>query len=199
MPKGLWKVGELANETGLSVRTLHYYDHIELLSPTRHTDAGHRLYGAGDVSRLYRIIALRNLGLSLDEIKSCLGRSNYSPQKVVQLQIDRLRERMELEQRLCRRLEAIAGRLNSRKRVSVEQFIQTIREVQMSEKFEKYYPPEQREELARRKIAVGEDRIRQDEQEWAGRTCSIDSEPKWTTERIPRVKRFRNSSQGTPA
>ena len=53
MPKALWKVGELATETGLSVRTLRYYDQIALLSPSRHTGAGHRLYGAGDVSRLY--------------------------------------------------------------------------------------------------------------------------------------------------
>ena len=49
----------------------------------------------------------------------------------------------------------------------MEQFIQTIREVQMSEKFEKYYTPEQREELAQRRIGVGEDRIRQAEKEWA--------------------------------
>ena len=81
MSKALWKVGELAKETGLSVRTLRYYDQIALLSPSRHTGAGHRLYGAGDVSRLYRIVALRNLGLSLDEVKSCLGKSNYSPKR----------------------------------------------------------------------------------------------------------------------
>jgi DNA-binding transcriptional MerR regulator len=46
------KVGELAKQTGLSVRTLHYYDEIDLLSPSRRNEAGHRLYTAGDVVRL---------------------------------------------------------------------------------------------------------------------------------------------------
>ena len=47
-----WRVGDLAKQTGLSVRTLHYYDEIGLLSPSRRTDAGYRLYTARDVSRL---------------------------------------------------------------------------------------------------------------------------------------------------
>ena len=38
MPRGLWKVGELAKQMGLSIRTLHYYDEIGLLSPSHHTE-----------------------------------------------------------------------------------------------------------------------------------------------------------------
>ena len=44
-----WKVGELAEQTGLSVRPLHYYDEVGLLSPSYRTDGGYRLYTAGDV------------------------------------------------------------------------------------------------------------------------------------------------------
>ena len=54
-----WRVGELAREAGLSVRALHYYDEIGLLSPSRRTDSGHRLYTAGDVVRLQRIKSLQ--------------------------------------------------------------------------------------------------------------------------------------------
>jgi DNA-binding transcriptional MerR regulator len=43
------KVGKRA---GVSIRTLHYYDEIGLLSPSHHTVSGHRLYGGGDVVRL---------------------------------------------------------------------------------------------------------------------------------------------------
>ena len=52
MPKQCWKVGELAARTGLTVRTLHHYDAIGLLSPSDRTESmhgsGHRLYTADD-------------------------------------------------------------------------------------------------------------------------------------------------------
>ena len=57
-----WKVGDLARITGLTVRALHHYDHIGLLSPSLRTAAGHRLYTAADVARLYRVCLLRRLG-----------------------------------------------------------------------------------------------------------------------------------------
>jgi MerR family transcriptional regulator, thiopeptide resistance regulator len=68
-----WKVGALARATGLTVRALHHYDHIGLLSPSVRTTAGHRLYTAYDVARLYRINLLRSLGFPLDQIASVLG------------------------------------------------------------------------------------------------------------------------------
>ena len=52
--KSVWKVGELAKRTGLSVRTLHHYDEIGLLSPSGRTQTGHRLYSTEDVLRLSR-------------------------------------------------------------------------------------------------------------------------------------------------
>ena len=63
-----WKVGELADISGLSVRALHHSDEIGLLRPSGRTPSGHRLYSEADVRRLYRICALRDLGLALNEI-----------------------------------------------------------------------------------------------------------------------------------
>jgi DNA-binding transcriptional MerR regulator len=60
-----WRVGELAAAAGVTVRALHHYDGIGLLVPAERTAPGHRLYGEGDVRRLYRIVALRDLGLGL--------------------------------------------------------------------------------------------------------------------------------------
>jgi DNA-binding transcriptional MerR regulator len=71
-----WKIGELARATGLTVRTLHHYDEIGLLAPGRRTYGGHRLYTADDVRRLYRVVALRALGLSLDEVAAWLARAD---------------------------------------------------------------------------------------------------------------------------
>ena len=59
------KVGELARSSGVSVRTLHYYDEIGLLRPSQQTATGHRLYSRADVVRLQQIRSLRSLGLPL--------------------------------------------------------------------------------------------------------------------------------------
>lgn len=64
MDERRFKVGELARATGLSVRALRHYDELGLLVPSERTGGGHRLYGEDDVHRLYRIVALRSLGLS---------------------------------------------------------------------------------------------------------------------------------------
>jgi len=151
-----WRVGELARETGLSVRALHYYDEIGLLSPSRRTEAGHRLYEAGDVARLQQIKSLRHLGFGLEEIRDCLDRPDFSLQRVI-----------ELQQKLCDSLEAIAARLDLMEEVSFEESIQTIVEViSMSERLERYYTPDQREELEQRRRTLGEERIREVEAEW---------------------------------
>ncbi len=74
----LIRVGDLASAAGLTVRALHHYEEIGLLSPSARTPAGHRLYGPGSVDRLYRITRLRRLGLSLEQIGSALDDPNWS-------------------------------------------------------------------------------------------------------------------------
>jgi DNA-binding transcriptional MerR regulator len=61
------RVGEVAKATGLTVRALHHYDDIGLLVPSARSEAGYRLYSDGDVARLYRILALRAVGFTLEE------------------------------------------------------------------------------------------------------------------------------------
>ncbi len=63
-----WRIGELAAATGLTVRTLHHYEHIGLLAPAARTEGRQRLYDEHDVQRLYQIRALRDLGLPLEEV-----------------------------------------------------------------------------------------------------------------------------------
>ncbi len=160
------KVGELAKQTGLSVRALHYYDEIGLLSPSRRTESGHRLYTAGDVVRLQQIKSLRYLGASLEEIQETLDRPGFSPRRLIELHLSRLRDQIELQQKLCDRLEEIAARLSSKEEVSAEEFVRTMEVIRMSERLWEYYTPEQREEIEERGRALGEERIRQAEAEW---------------------------------
>jgi DNA-binding transcriptional MerR regulator len=157
------KVGDLARATGLSVRTLHYYDEIGLLSPSHRTRSGHRLYTEGDIARLQQIMSLRQLGLRLDEIQGCLESRAFSPLKVVEQHLARVREQITLEQELCRRLEAIAAILRSGEVASPEQFLKTIEVMTM---YEKYYTPEQLAELKQRGDAMGEEKMREAQDAW---------------------------------
>ena len=163
MRQGLWKVGDLSKRTGLSIRTLHYYEEIGLLAPSYRTGSGHRLYEKSDIIRLQQIMSLRRLGFSLDEIRGCLNLSDFSFERVIELHISRLKDQIETERRLCNRLEAIAASLSSSEEISVEEIIQTIEEITM---LEKYYTPEQLKELKERGQQIGQERIRQAEAEW---------------------------------
>lgn len=158
-----WKVGELAKQTGLTVRTLHHYDTIGLLSPSHRTASGHRLYVEDDVARLQQVASLRNLGFPLEEIRGVLDDKRMSPLQVVRLHADRLRQQVRSQQRLVERLDALAQGLRTAETVSADQLIQTIEEITM---FEKYYTPEQMDYLAQRREQVGEGRIKEVEAEW---------------------------------
>lgn len=166
-----WKVGELADSTGLSVRALHHYEKIGLLAPSGRTEAGHRLYSEEEVLRLQQIASLRALGLSLNEIRGFLDEEGYSFTRVIELHIARLKERIEAERKLCERLESVAAFLAAREAAggaaSAQRFVETVMEVtKMSENIEKHYTAEQLEQLDRRKQELGQERIREVEAEW---------------------------------
>jgi DNA-binding transcriptional MerR regulator len=162
MPIAL-KVGDLAKQTGVSVRTLHYYDEIGLLSPSQRTEAGYRLYSEDDIIRLQQIVSLRQIGFSLEQIRECLEQHEFSPHHVVQLHLVRLKEQIALQQQLYTQLDAISLRLQSTEAISIQEFIRLIEVTTM---IGKYYTPEQQEYLKKRRQMLGEERIRQAEVEW---------------------------------
>ncbi|WP_312104754.1 MerR family transcriptional regulator [Lachnoclostridium sp.] len=67
-----YTVNKLAKMSGISTRTLHYYDEIGLLSPERISSNGYRIYGQLQVDLLQQILFFRELGLSLEEIKEII-------------------------------------------------------------------------------------------------------------------------------
>lgn len=123
-----WKVGELAARTGLSVRALHHYDEIGLLSPTARTSSGHRLYGRPDVERLQQVQSLRSMGMSLDEVKRALDDERRAPREIVRAQLAQLRDRLAHYGRLMERLESLAHHLDAARdeTVSIAELCQII-------------------------------------------------------------------------
>ncbi len=168
-----WKVGELARRTGLSVRTLHWYDEIGLLTPSYYSESGHRLYTPADVARLQQILALRQLGFALEEVRAWLDDADFSPLSLMEMHLNRLREQIDAQRRLCERLEALAGFLRAAETVSVEDLLQVIEDMTM---FEKYYTPEQLEQLKARGEQLGEERIRQAQEEWPKLHAQVQAE-----------------------
>jgi MerR family transcriptional regulator, thiopeptide resistance regulator len=66
------RIGDVAARSGMTVRTLRYYEEIGLVTPTGRTEAGYRLYGSEQIEHLYRISMLRSLGLALDAVRAAL-------------------------------------------------------------------------------------------------------------------------------
>ena len=157
------KIGELAQRTGVTIRTLHYYDEIGLLSPSLHSASGHRIYGVREITRLQQIRSLQQLGFGLKEIQTMLAAKSHSPVRVVEMHLARAKQHIAEQQRLCDRLESLARSMRVKK-VSVDQLIETIEVMNM---FEKYYTKEQLEELKQRADALGEEGMRQGQQDWA--------------------------------
>lgn len=80
-------VKEISRLTGISVRTLHYYDEINLLTPTKTTDAGYRLYDDTALERLHRILLFRELKFPLKEIKTILDNPDFDAKSALKEQI----------------------------------------------------------------------------------------------------------------
>ena len=80
-------VKEVSNLTGVSVRTLHYYDAIGLLTPTKVTDAGYRMYDDTALSRLQSILLFRELQFPLKEIKEFLDSPDFNQEETIAQQI----------------------------------------------------------------------------------------------------------------
>jgi MerR family transcriptional regulator, thiopeptide resistance regulator len=90
-------VGEVAELAGVTVRMLHHYDELGLLSPSERSGAGYRLYSHEDLERLQEILIWRQLGFSLAEIASLLddpGHDRLAPlerqRQLVGRELDRL-------------------------------------------------------------------------------------------------------------
>jgi MerR family transcriptional regulator, thiopeptide resistance regulator len=88
-------VGEVAALAGVTVRTLHHYDRIGLLSPSERTAAGYRRYTPSDLDRLHQVLVYRELGFPLEEIATLLDDPGADPAEHLRRQHRLLRDRLE--------------------------------------------------------------------------------------------------------
>lgn len=88
-------VNDVSKLTGVSIRTLQYYDTIGLLKPNGHTEAGYRLYDDTALERLQQILLFKELEFSLKEIKSMINAPDFDRNKAMEQQIELLMMKKE--------------------------------------------------------------------------------------------------------
>lgn len=137
-------VGELAKRAGLTVRTLHHYDHIGLLQASARSDAGYRLYTQADVERLYRIVALRRLGVPLAEIGTALSEPGLSLAALLDQQIVALEQNMARDRRLHQQLCQLRDGVGAGQSPDPASWLDTLELMNM---YEKYFSTEELKHL----------------------------------------------------
>ena len=164
----LWSIGELAKASGVTVRALHHYDEIGLLPVTSRTGSGHRRYSGQDLRRLYRIRALRTLGLPLEQIRRVLAGSGddlASLRGLLRQQLAALTEQAEHVRLLQDQIKDLLDRIEEQAMPDPEQFMTALERMTV---FEKYFTQEQRQQLADRRAELGAERIDDARTRWAG-------------------------------
>ncbi len=107
------RIGDLARETGKTVRALRYYEEFGLLDPQGHTEGGFRLYRPEDAGRVRLIERLQELGFSLERIRSIMGawhRNGTGEDAALKLRA-LLEESLADTQARIRKLQGVAGEL----------------------------------------------------------------------------------------
>ncbi|HEX9854626.1 MAG TPA: MerR family transcriptional regulator [Acidimicrobiia bacterium] len=94
-------VGAISRLAGVTVRTLHHYDQIGLVSPSERTEAGYRLYGRRQVERLQEVLFFKELGFGLEEIRQIVEAPGYRRDQAL------VRQRQLLEARASRLMDMI--------------------------------------------------------------------------------------------
>ena len=149
MDQDLYYSSQFAQMAAVSVRTLRYYDKVGLLSPSQHTEAGHRLYSNADLVRLQHILALKFLGFSLEEIRVLLQAGPQRLEDVLAQQRAMLQERRAQLDTIIQALEETERLLqaNDCNWQSIAHVIQVIQMEKMKDWHEKYFTPEQRQKM----------------------------------------------------
>ncbi|WP_031075579.1 MerR family transcriptional regulator [Streptomyces sp. NRRL S-118] len=98
-------VGQVSARLDVTVRALHHWDEIGLARPSLRTAAGYRLYTAGDLERLHRIVVYREVGLGLDRIRAVLDDSTADVPGALRAQRSQVAERIDRLQRLSAGLD----------------------------------------------------------------------------------------------
>lgn len=140
MDKSVLKIGELAARSGLTVRALHHYDSIGLLTPSARADSGYRLYNSNDVARLHQIQALRKFGMSLADIATFLASPDAPFADIVAQQIAALDHQIKQASGLREQLSRLQQQMSGDGDPTLEDWLGTLEHMKL---YEQYFTPDE--------------------------------------------------------
>ena len=141
----MYQIHELAARAGITVRTLHHYDRIGLLHPSRHSPAGYRLYDDSAALRLQQILFHRELGLSLADIGRILDAPGFDLMKALGSHREELDKRIARLQRLRRTVDNTLAYMkgeHSMEKAGIFEGFTPEEEEHYSKEAERLYDPE---------------------------------------------------------
>ncbi|NDO47511.1 MerR family transcriptional regulator [Clostridium sp. MD294] len=124
-------VKEISEITGISIRTLHYYDEIELLLPTEKSEAGYRYYDDKALEILQQILFFREFDIPLKEIKAIIKESTLDKNQILKMQRDMLLTKKERIEKLIAQIDNILKGENDMdfavfNKIEIEEMFQTM-------------------------------------------------------------------------
>ncbi|AQZ64203.1 HTH-type transcriptional activator tipA [[Actinomadura] parvosata subsp. kistnae] len=161
-----WSIGELAKATGVTIRTLYHYEEIGLVPASERTASGHRRYTEADLRRLYRVRALRGLGLTLEEIGRVLDRSADDVTALRALLGAQLAELDLQAVRIGQLRERIGGLVELLDHAVMPDPERVMAALELHSVYESYFDQELRDHLARRRAELGQVRMDDYRTEW---------------------------------
>ena len=177
----LFQAREFAERACVTVRTLHHYDCLGLLKPTRYTQSGYRLYGEQDFARLQQIVTLKFVGFSLKQIKELLSDKATDIQTTLRIQreiIEEKRRQMDSVIEAIRKAESVLASVEEPDWEAFKKIIEVINMQNDMEWVKKYYTEEQLKDLARRGTP---EVLERGQREWAALIkeveASLDEDP----------------------
>jgi len=166
----LFKAREFAQLTGVTVRTLHHYDRLGLLKPSRYSQAGYRLYRESDVARLEQIVALKFIGFSLNEIKRILKGAAVDLATALRRQREAIEEkcaRLDLAIKAIQRAEYVVAVNGQPSWELLAKIIEVINMQGNMDWTRKYYSEEAQHEIEKRAATIPREVIEQSQRDWA--------------------------------
>ena len=129
----MFTVKQLSKMAGITPRTLHYYDEIGLLKPSRVGENGYRYYGDDALLRLQQVLLYRELDLPLEDIKQIMGRRDFDILSALEQHKEQLRKRMARMERLIGTVDETILHLKGKKAMSPKQIFDVFNEEQQAE------------------------------------------------------------------
>lgn len=156
------RISEVAKATGLTIRTLRWYEQKGLLNPGR-TDSGHRIYNTKVLEQLQLIVSLKSLGMELSEIKNIIDSPDTVLVSVIDSHKASIKNQLDIYRSLYEKLNILSDKLRSDDEMTKDDFLKTIKVTYM---FEKYYSKEQLETLKQKAQSIGKEEMTRVQGRW---------------------------------